>query len=233
MIKYLRDKYYWYRVNTKIESYFKNKYENKILIYGFPKSGNTWVRFLIYNYLNLLNNINVTKTISFDKLNELQNNVMDRGTTFYNKKGYPIIYRTHKIFVKPYLLFDKRIFIHRNPLDTLISSYYFYKNREIPFSGDDKKYRDLLFDINFYVRYKLEDWINFYTQSVKYAHLNINYSDIISNPHRILLKIVEFLDLEVNKKFIDKSGNSIEKKVELFTWEKLDFVKQIKNNFNI
>ena len=37
----------------------------------------------------------------------------------------------------------------------------------------------------------------------------------------------------INKKFIDKSGNSIEKKVELFTWEKLDFVKQIKNNFNI
>ena len=37
----------------------------------------------------------------------------------------------------------------------------------------------------------------------------------------------------INKKFIDKSGNSIEKKVELFTWEKLDFVKRIKNNFNI
>jgi len=37
----------------------------------------------------------------------------------------------------------------------------------------------------------------------------------------------------INKKFIDKSGTSIEKKVELFTWEKLDFVEQIKNNFNI
>ena len=37
----------------------------------------------------------------------------------------------------------------------------------------------------------------------------------------------------INKKFIDKSGNSIEKKVELFTWEKLDFINQIKNNFNI
>ena len=33
----------------------------------------------------------------------------------------------------------------------------------------------------------------------------------------------------VRKKFIDKHGNTITKEVELFTWEKLDYVDKIKN----
>ena len=67
---------------------------------------------------------------------------MDRGTTFLPEIGFPFLYRTHKIYMNSYDLFDKRIFIHRNPLDTLISSYYFYKNREVPFLDDSVKIRE-------------------------------------------------------------------------------------------
>ena len=34
----------------------------------------------------------------------------------------------------------------------------------------------------------------------------------------------------VTKKFTDKSGNTVTKEVELFTWEKLDFVDKLKMN---
>ena len=44
------------------------------------------IRFLVFNYLNLLINPNQDKTISFEMLNKLQNNVMDRGTTFKSKR---------------------------------------------------------------------------------------------------------------------------------------------------
>ena len=37
----------------------------------------------------------------------------------------------------------------------------------------------------------------------------------------------------VKKKFIDKFGNSIEKTVELYTWEKLDYIDKLKLEFNI
>ncbi len=37
----------------------------------------------------------------------------------------------------------------------------------------------------------------------------------------------------ITKKFIDKSGKSIEKEVELFTWEKLDYVEKLKELFKI
>ena len=35
----------------------------------------------------------------------------------------------------------------------------------------------------------------------------------------------------ITKKFTDKSGKTIEKEVELFTWEKLDYVDKIKEKF--
>ena len=74
-------------------------------------------------------------------MNALQNNVMDRGTTYLSEKGFPLLYRTHKIYKKPYDLFEKKIFIHRNPLDTLISSYYFFKDRKVPFLDDSDEYK--------------------------------------------------------------------------------------------
>ena len=122
MIGYLKNQYYWFRNFQKIERYFKKITETKILLFGHPKSGNTWVRFLIYNYHCLLLDPNKQSTLSYNELNTLQKNVMDRGHTFSIPDNFPCIYRTHKIYKKSYDLFDYRIFVHRNPLDTLISS---------------------------------------------------------------------------------------------------------------
>ena len=37
----------------------------------------------------------------------------------------------------------------------------------------------------------------------------------------------------VNKTFTSSNGKSIDVEVELFTWEKLDYVQKIKNLFNL
>ena len=37
----------------------------------------------------------------------------------------------------------------------------------------------------------------------------------------------------VKKTFTDKSGKTIEKDVELFTWEKLDYVEILKKEFKL
>ena len=37
----------------------------------------------------------------------------------------------------------------------------------------------------------------------------------------------------VNKLFKDINGNSVGLKVELFTWEKLDYVEKLKKEFNL
>jgi S-adenosylmethionine synthetase len=61
-------------------------------------------------------------------------------------------------------------------------------------------------------RLKLRDPI--YSETASYGHMG-------KEPKKVI------------KTFIDSSGNTIKKEVELYTWEKLDFVKEIKDNFKL
>ena len=205
MINWLKDKYYWTNNYNILKRFLHNRKELKILLFGYPKSGNTWIRFLLYNYRNLLLNPDVQQTVTYDRLNVLQNNIMDRGTTFLPEIGFPFLYRTHKIYMKSYNLFDKRIFIHRNPLDTLISSYYFYKDREVPFLDDSLNIREKLHDIDFYVLYKINSWINFYDTSIKYADFVINYTEMKQDTETVFSELLSFIDWDFNEDLVKKA----------------------------
>jgi len=205
MINWLKDKYYWVNNYNILQRFLHYRKELKILLFGYPKSGNTWIRFLIYNYRNLLLNSDEHQTVTYDRLNALQNNIMDRGTTFLPDIGFPFIYRTHMIYMKSYNLFDKRIFIHRNPLDTLISAYYFYKDRDVPFLDDSLNIRDELHDIDFYVLYKINSWINFYDTSIKYADFVINYTEMKQDTEAVFSELLRFLDWDFDEELVKKA----------------------------
>ena len=135
----------------------------------------------------------------------MQYNILDRGTAILPEKGFPLIYRTHKIYTKSYDLFEKKIFIHRNPLDTLISSYYFYRNREVPFSDDPENIRKKLHDIDFYVCYKINTWVIFYETGIKHADFVINYTELKKDTENIFVKLLAFLDWEYDKELVKKA----------------------------
>ena len=205
MINWIKNKYYWINNHQTLKNFLNKRKELKILFFGYPKSGNTWLRFLTYNYRNLLLNYNEDQTISYNRLNALQNNVLEKGTTFLPENGFPFIYRTHKIYKKSYNLFEKRIFIHRNPLDTLVSSYYYSKNRDVPFWDDPINVRESLFDIDFFVKYKISSWIDFYYSSLEYADFVFNYSELKNNCEEELIKLIQFLEWELDNSLVKKS----------------------------
>ena len=215
MIDYFKAKYYWFNINRRLKSFFDNKSEQKILLFGFPKSGNTWLRFLLFHYKCLLLDPNKSVTLTYDDLNQIQNNELEKGTTFIERKGFPVFYRTHIPFNYTYDLFNKKIFIHRNPLDTLISAYYFYKNRELPFWDDPERIRKELEDIDFYVSYKIDSWIRFYNTSIQCADIVINYSALKKSSEMELLRLIQFLGWKEEK-------NLIKKAVELSSFEKVN-----------
>ena len=204
MIKWLKNKYYWYNNYYTLKNFLYYRKETKILLFGYPKSGNTWLRLLIYNYRSLLLNISDKETITYNRLNALQNNILDRGSTFIPQNGFPLIYRTHKIYMKSYDLFDKKIFIHRNPLDTLISSYYFYKARSVPFIDDPEEIRGKLDDIDFYVRYKIYSWIKFYDMSIQHADFVMNYTEMKMDVELALSKMFCFLDWDFDEQLLKR-----------------------------
>ena len=205
MINYLKNRYYWFKIGRKLSNFLGNQDQSKILLFGHMKSGNTWLRFLLFNYRNLLLHPNTSETLTYKELNELQKNDMEKGTSFLPKQGFPIFFRTHAIYKATYNLFNKKIFIHRNPLDTLVSSYYYSKNRDVPFWDDPIKVRKDLVDIDFFVKYKINSWIDFYYTSLKHADIVLNYSRMKHNCEEELGKLIQFLDWEVDNRLIKKS----------------------------
>lgn len=216
MINWISNKLYWNKIYKDLKFFFKHIEKEKILLFGHPKSGNTWLRFFLFNYRSLMLNPNLRQTLDYKQLNTMQNNILERGTTFPPIKGMPFFYRTHQFDLKTFELFDKKIFIHRNPLDTLISAYYYNGQRKDPFPGDKSKMRCKLNDIDFYVKYKLDSWIRFYRKSMQQSAFKINYSDMKKEPELIFSGLVNYLnwdsDIYLIKKSIELSSfNSIKK----------------------
>ena len=164
-----------------------------------------FLRLLLYNYRNLLLDPTVSQTITYDELNLLQRNEMEKGTSFVDREGFPVFYRTHVCYNTTYNLFDKKVFIHRNPLDTLISSYYFYRNRKNPFFGEINAIRERLFDIDFYVVYKIDSWIDFYKESIRHADIVMNYSEMRVNCEEEVSRLIDFLDWDLNRELVRRT----------------------------
>ncbi len=225
MINYLKDKLYWYSIYSNLKDSFKDKKESKILLSGYPKSGNTWLRFMIFNYLELLDNKELNETISFNFLNQIQSNVLEKGLELKYKKNDLIFYRTHSPYSRCYKLFDVLIFIHRNPLDTLISAYYYYLKRELPFYAFPKKLRNKLKNIDFFVLYNFKKWLIYYNKSVSVADVIVNYSDLKSDPFSQMKKIFIKLKLPLKDELIKKT-------VKLSSFENIKVMASKLNQLN-
>lgn len=186
-----------------------NNLEKKsILLCGFEKSGNTWVRLIIYNYFNIISN-GADRTLTFEELNRFQNHIIYlknpinfieeqpspvdfEGGVAPFKPGFPIFYRTHDPYPPDSPHFGKIIYIYRNPLDTLISNYYFWKNHKEPFYPIPVGLRPKFTDINYFVLHYSNIWARFYQLTVEKCQIAISYEQMKEDP------LATFTDLFIN-----------------------------------
>jgi hypothetical protein len=98
--------------------------EDDIFIVSYPKSGNTWVRFLLANMKSRGEEIN---------FNNIEHYIPDVYTskTLINKQKKNRIIKTHNNLLEYY---PKSIYIYRDYRDVLVS-YYFYEKALGNFSG--------------------------------------------------------------------------------------------------
>lgn len=199
--------------NLKLIENFSKEH---VLLCGYPKSGNTWLRFFLAHY-SLLQQKNILNTITYSELNEIQNWVLEYA---FEEKKYPnqsdnlinkIIW-THEPMKKAYLnSFSKYLLVYRNPLDTLVSSWHYHvKNRknldEIGFPKND---------INAYVKLRYVDWERYmisYRQLDANQVLSVSYEDLIQDSFGSFKKVLKFcypkhnLDNDILNKAIELSS---------------------------
>lgn len=167
-----------------------------ILLTSFPKSGNTWVKFLFFNYFQ--HYFGGEAQADFERVNqafpEIGLNQIRKWEPLF--PGAPRIIKTH-LKNNRFTRKARAIHIVRNPYDVMVS-YWYYLQAE--------KRVQYAHDFQYYLRdpqYGMQAWLA-YTQSWMSQHpMLIFYEDLRLETAACLRKMLEFLPFECNKPSIE------------------------------
>jgi hypothetical protein len=187
----------------------ENKMELILPIVSFPKSGNTWVRFLLANALKR----DTYKEVNFQNLDAF---IPTNNTESYDRnllrEDAPVLVKRHYAFGSmsdfPY---NKLIYIVRNGLDALWS-YWHFSNAQTP-----GKYHSPEGFLRCYWA-SWGHWGNHITSWLFNKILSdidifvIKFEELIVNPHKILKECLDFLDINYDAERISAAVESSDKK---------------------
>lgn len=175
----------------------KNSYHDDIYLVEFPKSGVTYLSFILGNL-------------------EIQLNKKDDHITFYNidkyiadvhqLRGSKINRQLNRIFIKSHSPYNPCyffvIYLYRNPLDVMVSYYNFLRS----FGKCKTNFNEFLKDRNYGVR-KWVDHINswYYKKNDAQRIHFIKYEDLVDHPVKIVQQIYTNLGVKISDSLIEKA----------------------------
>ena len=195
--------------NTKYNKFLpKNHMEEDIFLVSYPKSGNTWVRFLIANALKF--HFQIDREVNFFTIRDIIPGVKGKKNNFsplgpFGIPSIPRIIKSHDSH-NPY--YDRVILIVRDPRDVIISSYFYRQNYvgsippETEFSSfiRDKKYG-----------------VNTWTEHTKSWLLNKNnsnqiikvfwYEEFIRDTKKNLRDLIDLIGIEIDNTALEQAIN--------------------------
>ncbi len=160
-----------------------------VFLVSYPKSGNTWTRFLVGNLVH-------QEDVTFANIEEIVPDIYQHSLGFFSTVKRPRILKSHEYFDPRY---KKVIYIVRDPRDVAVS-YYFH---QIKFRNIDATMA-----IDAYVDdfvsgesdpfgswgENVGSWLG--ARKNKNGFLLVRYEDLLSQPEIELKKIAVFLDIE-------------------------------------
>jgi hypothetical protein len=166
-------------------------YPDDTFVVSYPRSGNTWTRFLIANL------VHPDKEVSFTNIEQLIPDTSSQSNRALKATPRPRIIKTHEYFDHRY---PKTIYIVRDPRDVALSYYDF--QRKYMQIDDDYPLEQYVDD---FVSGKLisigwgtwgenvASWI--YTRGKRSSFLLLRYEDMMKDTERELARIAEFLEI--------------------------------------
>lgn len=163
-------------------------------IVSYPKSGNTWIRFILSNYLT-------NNTIKSFAKNDLLPDIHVHAD-ICNKLLRPRIMKSHFSYQPKYM---NVIYIVRDPRDVVVS-YYFH---ELKFSKEMKK----ISFANFITKFNngelpFGSWsnhVNSWIDNKPEKFLLIKYEDVVLDTYNKIKNILNFLNLKINESLLQQA----------------------------
>jgi hypothetical protein len=166
-------------------------FPDDIFLTSYPRSGNTWTRFLVGNL------VHTEEAVTFLNVERLVPDMYKHGDYYMRHLPRPRILKSHEVFDPRY---QKIIYIVRDPRDVAISNYHWeMKQRAVKdgvpieqFLPDwiDGKVWDRLGNWGDHVT----SWLS--TRGDRPGFVMLRYEDLIADPARELVKVANLLGIE-------------------------------------
>jgi hypothetical protein len=199
---------------------------------SFPKSGNTWTRFLIGNLTH------PNESVTFANVDRIVPDVHGAAVRDLGAALPPRVFKSHESFDPRY---RRVIYIVRDPRDVAVSSYHFArKGRHIPDSLPLETYISTIFLRRGHTygswAEHLRSWLVNQSNisqmlrrqifstghiaevgSLRRRFMLLRYEDLLDNTERELAKVAEFMDLNTSSEQISRAvaASSVDKMKQL------------------
>ena len=177
----------------------KDYRSDDLFLVEFPKSGITWLSFILANILCEINRKELD--VTYYNIQQIVPDLhMSRsvGGPFFEYPGYRLL-KSHSVFNRRYF---HVIYLLRNPLSVMVSYYNFCCDLEL-FKGSFESFlEDARFGINAYNRHATS-WLCD-RKGANRLHL-LKYEDLIANPENTIGKLIQNLGWHADKHIIRSS----------------------------
>lgn len=172
-----------------------NYYAEDIYLVSYPKSGNTWLRFLIANALKI--HFDIPREVNFFSLHEFIPDIHTsrhlRSRSFFDEYNLPRIIKSHSNY-NPY--YNRVILLIRDPRDVCISYYYFLRQRKI--IPQQWTISDLIRSN----KYGVKAWLNHTKSWYSFRSSDrivqvFRYEELLDNPQAQLQRIADLLGIDI------------------------------------
>jgi hypothetical protein len=155
------------------------------ILCGYPKSGNTLTRFVYHNLIRVTNGA-ATRTVTYTELNAVNPNrgfpdgfaaAGFKGPAGIDHRGFPLMLHSHQGWAPAWREVGPTLYVHRDPLDTLIGSWY--ATVAFPQGGIERQ------PIDDFVLHYLPAWIAQYAVTSANADVVLSYEQMMADDRTV------------------------------------------------
>lgn len=181
------------RTPLEVPFYFKDNY---VLLASFPKSGNTWLRFMMSYITKEVYSQSVDVNFStIEYLTPVIRNNIFLNNSIRPSSDSPIFLKTHFPWIDPFHKY-RSVLLVRKPIPTL-KSYYTYLSVAKNIKFDSVK------SFLLHPRYGISAWIFFHKRWLNKSTVLIKYEDLVAKTNEVLKNMFITLDLDISSNLID------------------------------
>jgi hypothetical protein len=175
-------------------------FDDDVFLTSYPRSGNTWTRFLVGNFLN------PNEPVTFLNVERLVPDMYKTADWVLRRRPRPRVLKSHECFDARY---RRVIYIVRDPRDVAVSNYHWeMKLRSVRDGCPMEEFVPLWMSGNFWRRIgSWADHVNSWlaTREGQECFVMMRYEDLQANPQRELARLAQFIGADPDPRRIERA----------------------------